>query len=205
MCRAGALHPALERHCALCRAVALGQVRVPMQPTLTPLMMCCGGMRTTIRSVSSSFWAPALTASMGDTSRDRAGRLPVRLCCRESRGTRPDPAQPEPNPAVADCGTGGTTGPRAQLPSGEQQQVATAPSPSPAAAAASPASPRLGLKAWPRLRPRERRGEEEAEVLVMWPGTEPGTAEGPGATFSLSFSAFRRSTSSWWRSRDSRG
>lgn len=34
-------------------------------------------------------------------------------------------------------------------------------------------------------------------MLVTWPGTEPGTAEGPGATLSRSFSAFRRSTSSW--------
>lgn len=34
-------------------------------------------------------------------------------------------------------------------------------------------------------------------MLVMWPGMDPGTAEGPGATLSRSFSAFRRSTSSW--------
>lgn len=62
--------------CPSSRATALGQVRLPIQSTLTPLMMCWGGMRTTIRSISSSFWVPALTASMGDTSRDRA----VRLC-----------------------------------------------------------------------------------------------------------------------------
>lgn len=66
----------------------------------------------------------------------------------------------------------------------------------PAALSPLPASPRLGLKAWPRVRPKERRGEEEADVLVIWLGTEPGTAEGPGATLRRSFSAFRRSTSS---------
>lgn len=49
-----------------------GQVGTPAQPTLTPLMMCWGGMRTTILSVSSSFWVPALMASMGDMSGDKA-------------------------------------------------------------------------------------------------------------------------------------
>lgn len=71
----------------------------------------------------------------------------------------------------------------------------------PAALSPLPASPRLGLKAWPKVRPKERRGEEEADVLVIWLGTEPGTAEGPGATLRRSFSAFSRSTSSWGRTR----
>lgn len=51
------------------------------------------------------------------------------------------------------------------------------------------------------VRPKERRGEEEADVLVMWLGTAPSTAEGPGATLRRSFSAFRRSTSSWGTTR----
>lgn len=61
VCGAAALHLAPQ-----------GQVGLPAQPTLTPLMMCWGGMRTTILSVSSSFWVPALTASMGDMSGDKA-------------------------------------------------------------------------------------------------------------------------------------
>lgn len=91
----------------------------------------------------------------------------------QSRAGGSDYAQPEPDPAQ----------PSAQ-----------------AAPLLLPASPGLGLKAWPRESPSERRGDEEAEVLVMWPGMDPGTAEGPGATLSRSFSAFRRSTSSWGRS-----
>lgn len=163
-------------------------------------MMCWGGMRTTIRSVSSSFWVPALTASMGDTSGDGA----VRLCWQGEPSHRASCAQPDVNPAVADSGTGSTTDPL--LAPAEQQHFPTTqsslcPSPSPSASIPLPASPRLGLKAWPRVRPKERRGEEEADVLVTWLGTEPGTAEGPGATLRRSFSAFRRSTSSWGRTR----
>lgn len=106
MCRAGAR---LEGFlCPL--VVVLGQPRLPTQPTLTPLMMCWGGMRTTIRSVSSSFWVPALTASMGDTSGDREGGS----AGWESQATGPDHTQPEPNLAAAARGPGGTTGPRAE-------------------------------------------------------------------------------------------
>lgn len=75
--------------CPSSRTTILGHVGLPM---LTPLMMCWGGMRTTILSVSSSFWVPALTASMGDTSGDGAesGRA-----SRASRATGPDHARPE--------------------------------------------------------------------------------------------------------------
>lgn len=51
------------------------------------------------------------------------------------------------------------------------------------------------------MRPKERCGDEEADILVTCPGMEPGTDEGPGATLSRSFSAFRRSTSSCGESR----
>lgn len=54
-------------------------------------------------------------------------------------------------------------------------------------------SARLGLKEWVSARPKERRGEGRAEDPGICPGAEP--AEGPGATFSRSFSAFSRSTS----------
>lgn len=57
-----------------------------------------------------------------------------------------------------------------------------------------PVSVRLGLEEWVRARPRERRGEANAEDPGTCPGVEP--EEGPGATFSRSFSAFSRSTSS---------
>lgn len=182
--------------------------------------MCWGGMRTTIRSVSSSFWVPALTASMGDTSGDKA----VRLSRQGEPSTGPGRAQPAPNAAVAHGGTGSRTDPRhsclhvssstvfppAATSQGSWLYVApthTCPGPShpPAAPSPLPVSPRLGLKPWPRASPSERRGEEEADVLVTWPGTEPGTAEGPGATLSRSFSAFSRSTSSWGRTSYSTG
>ena len=54
-------------------------------------------------------------------------------------------------------------------------------------------SARLGLKEWVSARPKERRGEGRADDPGICPGAEP--AEGPGATFSRSFSAFSRSTS----------
>lgn len=45
---------------------------------LTPLIMCCGGMRTTIRRVTSSFWMPALIPSIGD--RSGKGKMQSELC-----------------------------------------------------------------------------------------------------------------------------
>lgn len=57
-----------------------------------------------------------------------------------------------------------------------------------------PVSARLGLKGWESARPKERRGDGSADDPGTCPGAEP--AAGPGATFSRSFSAFSRSTSS---------
>lgn len=63
-------------------------------------------------------------------------------------------------------------------------------------------SVRLGLEEWVRARPRERRGEANADDPGTCPGVEPD--EGPGATFSRSFSAFSRSTSSCGENRRGR-
>lgn len=60
-------------------------------------------------------------------------------------------------------------------------------------------SARLGLKEWVRARPRERRGDDKADDPGACPGVEP--EEGPGATFSRSFSAFSRSTSNCGKNR----
>lgn len=63
-------------------------------------------------------------------------------------------------------------------------------------------SVRLGLKGWLSARPRERRGDDRADDPGTCPGVQP--EEGPGATFSLSFSAFSRSTSNCGQKRQGR-
>lgn len=60
-----------------------------------------------------------------------------------------------------------------------------------------PVSVTLGLMEWVSARPSERRGDERADDPGTCPGVEP--EEGPGATFSRSFSAFSRSTSNCGR------
>lgn len=65
-----------------------------------------------------------------------------------------------------------------------------------------PVSVRLGLKEWVSARPRERRGDDRVDDPGTCPGVEP--EEGPGATFSRSFSAFSRSTSNCGKNRQAR-
>lgn len=65
-----------------------------------------------------------------------------------------------------------------------------------------PVSVRLGLKGWLSARPRERRGDDRADDPGTCPGVEP--EEGPGATFSRSFSAFSKSTSNCGQKRQGR-
>lgn len=77
------------------------------------------------------------------------------------------------------------------------------PSPRQAPFPEVPVSARLGLKEWVSARPSERRGEGSADDPGTCPGAEP--EEGPGATFSRSFSALSRSTSSCGQNRQGRG
>ena len=107
-------------------------------------------------------------------------------CAGVSEGGSSDPG------SCARVSEGGSSDPGscAGVSEGDPFLLFTRPGPSPQQV---PVSVRLGLKEWVSARPKERRGEGRAEDPGICPGAEP--AEGPGATFSRSFSAFSRSTS----------
>ena len=186
---------------------------------LTPLMMCWGGILTTTRRVTSSFGPQVLMPSMGDRSGGGEQEcwfgghprlsytflplpFPQSLYLAQRSTRSPSPKSDKGFRSTAILRVSGRwprlaaapvppdPGSCAGVSEGDPFLLFTRPGPSPQQV---PVSVRLGLKEWVSARPKERRGEGRAEDPGICPGAEP--AEGPGATFSRSFSAFSRSTS----------